>query len=113
MQVCYDYPPPSAVSAVRGPYQANFSKSSSPVSWPPRTFQINPRNQPPNTNAKQRHPTPPRYRSPSDPSYPFAQSWNNWNMYQMSPHNMYANYNYTPGMVSNILIWYLFLFNNT
>ncbi|CAI6357219.1 unnamed protein product [Macrosiphum euphorbiae] len=99
MQVCYDYPPPTAVSGIRGPHQANFSKSPSPVSWPPRTFQINPRNQPPNINSKQRHPTPPRYRNPSDPSYPFSQSWNNWNMYQMSPHNMYANYNYTPGMV--------------
>lgn len=102
MQVCYDYPPPSAVSAVRGPHPPNFSKSSSPVSWPPRTFQINPRNQPPNTSSKPRHPTPPRYRSPADHTYPFAQSWNNWNMYQMSPHNMYANYNYSPGMVSII-----------
>ncbi|KAE9544096.1 hypothetical protein AGLY_001785 [Aphis glycines] len=99
MQVCYDFPPPTAVSGIRGPHQANFSKSPSPVSWPPRTFQINPRNQPPNINSKQRHPTPPRYRNPSDPSYPFSQSWNNWNMYQMSPHNVYTNYNYTPGMV--------------
>lgn len=103
MQVCYDFPPPTAVSGIRGPHQANFSKSPSPVSWPPRTFQINPRNQPPNINSKQRHPTPPRYRNPSDPSYPFSQSWNNWNMYQMSPHNVYTNYNYTPGMVSYII----------
>ncbi|VVC42517.1 Hypothetical protein CINCED_3A018464 [Cinara cedri] len=100
MQVCYDYPPPSAVSAIpRAPHQPNFAKSSSPVSWHPRTFQINPRNQPPNASSKQRHPTPPRYRSPPDPTYPFAQSWNNWNMYQMSPHNMYTHYNYPPGMV--------------
>lgn len=103
MQVCYDFPPPpSAISTIRGPHQANFPKSSSPVSWPPRTFPVNPRHQPPNTNSKPRHSTPPRYRNPSDPNYPFAQSWNNWNMYQMSPHNMYANYNYAPGMVSNI-----------
>lgn len=102
MQVCYDYPPPSVVSAVRGPHQANFSKASSPVSWHPRTFQINPRNQPPNTNSKQRQPTPPRYCNPSDTSYPFATPWNNWNMYQMSSHNMYANYNYSPGVVSSI-----------
>lgn len=104
MQVCYDFPPPSSVSTVRGPHQANFSKSSSPVSWPPHTtFQMNPRHQSPNASSKPRHSTPPRYRSPPDSSYPFTQSWNNWNMYQMSPHNVYANnYNYAPSMVSNI-----------
>lgn len=103
MQVCYDYPPPTPVSAIpRGPHQPNFAKSSSPVSWTPRTFQINPRNQPPNASSKPRHPTPPRYRSPPDSNYPYGQTWNNWNMYQMSPHNMYNNYNYSPGMVNSI-----------
>lgn len=108
MQVCYDYPPPPAVSAIRGPYPANFPKSASPVSWSPRTFQINPRNQPPNNNSKQRHPAPPRFLNSLDPTFRssldpnYAHSWNNWNMYHVSPHNMYTNYNYNPGMVSSV-----------
>lgn len=107
MQVCYDYPPPpSAVAAIRTPHQANFSKSnfSNPSPWHSSPYQLNPRNPPPPPSSKQRHPTP-RYRSPSDPSYPYTQPWNNWNMYQMAPHNMYTNYNYTPGVVSSITIY--------
>ncbi|XP_050527462.1 uncharacterized protein LOC126897706 isoform X2 [Daktulosphaira vitifoliae] len=106
MQVCHDYPPPPpppppAVTAIRGPHQTGFSKSPSPVSWPPRTFQINnPRSQPPpNNSSKQRHPTPPRFRSPPDAGFPFTQTWNSWNMYQMSPQNVYTNYNYNPGVM--------------
>ncbi|XP_050426155.1 uncharacterized protein LOC126836628 isoform X2 [Adelges cooleyi] len=114
MQVCHDYPPPAGppppptpqvISAIRGPHQASFTKSPSPVSWPPpRTFQINnPRSQapppPPNSATKQRHPTPPRFRSPPDAGLPFPQSWNSWNMYQMSPQNMYTNYNFSPSVV--------------
>lgn len=111
MQVCYDYPPPpSTVSAVRVPHQAHLSKSnfSSSGSWTSSPYQLNPRNQPPLPSLKQRHSTPPRYRSPSDPSYPYTQSWNNWNMYQMAPHNMYTNYNYTPGVVSSIIKYIYF-----
>lgn len=107
MQVCYDYPPPPVIPAIRGPHPANFPKSQSPVSWPPRTFQLNLRNQPPNNNSKHRHPTP-RFHTSMETLYPYAHSWNNWNMYQLSSQNMYNNYNYTPGMVSSIIIPIIF-----